>query len=161
VNLRVVPERSIVKVEARAPLHSTHAEGRALTGSVEIDAEDPVATLKIDVTAEIPTIKSGDFLLDSKSHSHVEASRYPKARFVLAHATGTAAALRLVGTITWRGRDVPITATGRAEIGTTEARGSARFELDMRSFGLTAPKLLFLKVQDVVKIDVEIVAIQG
>lgn len=159
MDLRIVPERSIVRVEARAPLHSTHAEGRALSGSVVVDPADPVGTLRMEVTAEIAAIKSGDFLLDTKSQSHVESNRFPTARFVLERATGSAGALRVEGKISWRGRDVPLTTVARAEIDAGQARGSASFELDMRSFGLTAPKLLFLKVQDVVKIDVEIVAV--
>lgn len=159
MDLRIVPERSIVRVEARAPLHSTHAEGRALSGSVTVDPADPVATLRLDLTAEIGTIKSGEYLLDGKSHAHVESARHPTARFVSTRVTGSPAALRIEGTITWRGRDVPLTTTARADLGPTETRGRATFELDMRSFGLTAPKLLFLKVQDVVKIEVEIVAV--
>lgn len=159
MELRIVPERSIVRVEARAPLHSTHAEGRALSGSVVVDPADAAASLRMDVSVDIRTIKSGDFLLDGKSHSHVESARFPTARFVLERASGTPAALRVEGRVSWRGRDVPLAVTARADLGGAEARGTASFELDMRSFGLTAPKLLFLKVQDVVKIDVEIVAV--
>ena len=159
MDLRIVPERSIVRVEARAPLHSTHAEGRALSGTVTVDPADPARSLAMDVTAELVAIRSGDSLLDAKSQSHVDSARYPTARFVLAKASGTPAALRVEGTISWRGRDVRLSTTARAELGEHEARGQASFELDMRSFGLTAPKLLLLMVQDVVKIDVDLVAV--
>jgi hypothetical protein len=159
MDLRIVPERSIVRVEARAPLHSTHAHGRALSGSVVLDPTDPVGSLRMEVSVDVTAIKSGDFLLDGKSHSHVESARFPTARFVLERATGTTAALRVEGKVSWRGRDAPLAVIARAEVGATEARGTASFELDMRSFGLIAPKLLFLKVQDVVRIDVEIVAV--
>lgn len=161
MDLRIVPERSIVRVEAHAPLHSTHAEGRALSGRVSVDPADVAGSLRMEVSVAIAGLKSGDRLLDSKSLSHVDAARHPTARFVLDKASGTAAALRVEGKLSWRGYDVPFSTTARAELSPTEARGRAAFELDMRRFGLVAPKLLFLKVEDVVKIEIEIVAVPG
>jgi polyisoprenoid-binding protein YceI len=159
MDLRIVPERSIVRVEARAPLHSTHAEGRGLSGRVSVDPADVAGSLRMEVSVEIAALKSGDRLLDSKSLAHVDAARHPSARFVLEKASGTAAALRIEGKLSWRGTDLPFATTARADVGASESRGRASFELDMRRFGLVAPKLLFLRVEDVVKIEVEIVAV--
>ena len=161
MDLRIVPARSIVRVEAHAPLHSTHAEGRGVSGHVSFDPVDLAGTLKMDVSVEIASLRSGDRLLDSKSLSHVDANRHPTARFVLDEASGTAAALRVEGKLSWRGYELPFATTARAEVGPAQVSGRATFELDMRRFGLVAPKLLFLKVEDVVKVEVEIVAVPG
>ena len=161
MELRIVPERSVLHVEARAPLHSTHAQGRGLSGTVSFDPADVAGSLKLEVSVAIAEIRSGDSLLDSKSLRHVEAARYPTARFVLDRASGQPPALRVEGKISWRDEVVPVSVTTKTEVGATEARGHAAFELDMRRFGLVAPKLLFLKVQDVVKLEVEIVAVPG
>jgi len=161
MELRIVPDRSIVRVEARAPLHSTHASGHALSGTVTVDPADVTGSLKMVVEVAIAQIRSGDRLLDGKSLDHVDVSRHPTARFAAERASGTAASLRVEGKLSWRGYDVPLSVVARADVGASEARGHASFELDMRRFGLRAPKLLFLKVQDVVRLEVEIVAVPG
>jgi YceI-like protein len=157
VKYRIVPERSRIRIEARATLHAVHAEG-PLSGTLEADLDEPARGLSLEVTAEVAAIRSGDFLQDVKARSHVEADRHPIARFVLERASGGADRLGLAGRLEWRGRSVPLAVSARAEVGAAAARGQTSFELDMRSFGLTAPKLLFLKVGDVVQVEAEIVA---
>jgi hypothetical protein len=161
MELHIVRGRSIVRALARAPLHTAQAEGHALTGTVTLDPADLAGTLRIDVVADIASIRSGEMLLDDRSHAHVEVTRYPLARFVLARAAGTPEALRLEGTLSWRGHDIEISTTAKVQLDDAEVRGHARLSLDMRRFGLTAPKLLFLKVEDVVQLAVEIVAVRG
>ncbi|MBI2892820.1 MAG: YceI family protein [Deltaproteobacteria bacterium] len=158
MELKVLEGRSTVRVQARATMHSVKASGNAISGSVTVDPEDVPGTLKLDLAVEIAGIRSGDFLTDMSSRRHVDTDRHPVARFVLTRASGTPRALRIEGTIDWRGRKVPIATTATGEIEGTTARGTASFDLDMRGFDLEAPRFLFLKVQDVVHVEVEIVA---
>lgn len=147
-----------MRVQARATMHSVRAEGNAISGTVTVDPADVPASLELDLAVDIAAIKSGDFLTDLNSRRHVDTDRYPTARFVLARASGTARDLKLEGTIDWRGREVPVTTTATGEIVGRTVRGTAAFDLDMRGFDLKAPRFLFLKVQDVVHVEVEIVA---
>lgn len=156
---KLLPERSRVGVQARATLHTVTAGGRALqAGTIAFDPDDLVGTLRLDLAVRISDIRSGDALLDGKAQDHVDSRRYAVARYRLERARGSETALALEGVVDWRDRQVPIRTIAQVDRSATEIRGRTRFELDLSRFGLVAPRLLFLKVADVVTVDVEIVA---
>ena len=51
-----------------------------------------------------------------------------------------------------------VAATGEGTLGGAELRATARFELDVRGFGVEPPRFLMFKVEDVVAVEVTLLA---
>ena len=58
------------------------------------------------------------------------------------------------GSLQWRGKTVPLKLSGKGSLDAQRVTASASFELDIKLLGLTAPKFLLFKVEDVVTVDV-------
>lgn len=157
---------SRVTVNARSNIHSTRTEWTALSGTIEVDPTDlagkpAVAELQVDMTR----YDAGDFLRNRKLRKDLEVERFPQASFRLVRLSDVAEksgggrfTASAVGVISWHGRELTVSADGEGTIGDDELRATARFEMDVRAFGVEPPRFLMFKVENVVAVDVLVVA---
>ncbi|HLU64905.1 MAG TPA: YceI family protein [Kofleriaceae bacterium] len=157
--------RSSVVVSARSNVHDTRAVWSRVTGTVEADPDDLAGGgAAVDLAVDMTRHDAGDFLRNRKLRKDLEVDRHPEARFRLSSLSQVAATgpgrftARAEGVIAWRGREVPMAATGEGELSRDELAATARFELDVRAFGVEPPRFLMFKVEEIVAVEVTLVA---
>ena len=152
---------SKLTVKARSRVHDTTTVWDALDGTVEADPATIETTgAKVAVAVDMTKYDAGDFLKNRKLRKDFDLDAHPKATFELlgldgvVRGDGGKLTAKARGVLRWRGREVPLVIEGS---GVLDARGldvSARFDLDIRQLGLSAPRFLMFKMEDEVTIDV-------
>ena len=156
---------SRVVVSARSSIHDTRTVWDSLSGTVTADPADLASGADADLTVDMTRYDAGDFLKNRKVKKDLEVEQHPIARFrlealreVAEQGPGRVTA-RAAGAIDWRGHSVPVAATGEGTLADDgELRATARFELDVRAFGVEPPRFLMFKVEEVVAVEVTLVA---
>lgn len=159
---RYVVSHGRVSVKARSSIHDTTTVWSAVSGEIEFDPDridGAAATVRIDMR----TFDAGDRLKNWKLRGDIEPEKYPTAIFRLERLSNVSReAERLgasaTGRIDWRGKNAAIRAEGSAVVTPATIKASARFDLNVRDVGVTPPKILMFKVEDVVTVEVELTA---
>ncbi len=156
---------SRVVVKARSNIHDTETSWSALSGTIDADAADlaglPAAA---EVTVDMTRYDAGDFLRNRKLRKDLSVDRYREARYRLTRLHdvvdrgGGRFAAAADGTVSWHGREVAVAAAGEGVFAGDELRATARFDLDVRSFGVDPPRFLMFKVENMVAVEVSLVA---
>ena len=149
-------------VKARSSVHDTTAVWDRVTGEVDADADSlatagATATFAVDMTA----FDAGDWLKNRKLRKDFAMEDHPRATFTLAKVTdvvrdGAAFTATAEGTLRWRGKEVVLVLAGRGTLDAACVTATATFELDIKRLGLQAPKLLMIKVDDEVSVEVSV-----
>jgi hypothetical protein len=158
---------SRVVVVARSSIHDTDTLWNALSGTIDADPDDLAsagAGASAEIAVDMTRHDAGDFLRNRKLRKDLEVERYREARFrlgrmrdVVARGGGRFAAAA-DGTIAWHGREVSVSAAGEGTFAGDELRATARFDLDVRELGVEPPRFLMFKVEEVVSVEVTLVA---
>lgn len=154
---------SRVLVRARSSIHDTDTCWTGVTGTIEADIAD-LTTATAEVLVDMTRHDAGDFLRNRKLRKDLAVDRYPEARYRLSGLRDIASrppvsfTASADGSISWHGRDVTVTAVGEASFVERQLRATARFELDVRAFGVEPPRFLMFKVEDIVAVEVTLVA---
>ena len=149
-----------LRVEARSKVHDVKTVWSKITGTVDADAEAlerATATFDVDMTM----FDAGDFIKNRKLRGDFDLEKHPKATFTLQKVrdvvrTGDTFTATAEGVLAWRGKEVLLVLTGRGTLNTTMVEASATFELDIRKLGLSAPRFLMFKMDDVVTVAVTV-----
>ena len=155
---------SRVVVSARSSIHDTRTVWDSVSGTVTADPADLAADADADLTVDMTRYDAGDFLKNRKVKKDLEVEQHPIARFRLEALREVAEqgpgrfTARAEGAIDWRGHSVPVAATGEGTLADGELVATARFELDVRAFGVEPPRFLMFKVEEVVAVEVTLVA---
>jgi polyisoprenoid-binding protein YceI len=160
---RIDGARSRIEVCARSSIHDTRTTWDQVSGTIEADAvtlAEAGATARIEV--DMRKFDAGDWLRNRKLKKDLAVDAHPTATFALARVREVSRRAdggfdaRAEGTLSWRGRQVAVRATGsgRIDAGRLEAEGA--FDLDVRDLGVTPPRFLMLKVEEVVSVRVVI-----
>jgi polyisoprenoid-binding protein YceI len=158
----VIPERSRVQADARSSLHPIRMETAGFQGFVEADLVDGQPRLGLPTHIELPVslLRSGNALLDSELQRRLEARKHPRVEGDLREVTPLAPGRWLLrGDLLLHGISRPMeveVSVRTAGDGTLEIEGEKT--IDMRDFGLTPPKILFLKVDPQVRVRARLVA---
>ncbi|MBA3540692.1 MAG: YceI family protein [Deltaproteobacteria bacterium] len=151
-------------VKARSKLHDTTTVWSKLSGTAEADPDTlatagATATFTIDMT----TFDAGDWLKNRKLKSDFALDKHPTATFELravrdvVGGSGTPTFTATAeGVLRWRGKEVVLVLAGRGTLDRVTLAAAATFELDITQLGLTAPRFLMIKMEDVVSVDVAI-----
>ena len=152
-------------VAARSNIHDTSARWDAVTGTIEADPADLAGGgASVDLAVDMTRHDAGDFLRNRKLRKDLQVERYPRARFTLAALEDVEArgegrfAARARGVIDWHDRQVTVTAEGEGTLGPDQLSATARFELDVRAFGVEPPRFLMFKVEEIVAVEVILAA---
>ena len=163
---RLVPKYRVeagkLTVKARSKIHDTTTVWTKVTGSVDADAETlatkgATAVFTIDMTS----FDAGDWLKNRKLKSDFEMDKHPTATFELRAVRdvvrdGPTFTATAEGAIKWRGKEVLVELQGRGKLDDNNVQASATFELDIKRLGLVAPRILMIKVEDEVSIEVSV-----
>ncbi len=165
VRYSVSPAESQLTVEAQSTLHPVHAGTSDLDGFLEVSwngdgtlGMDPQP--KMHVEFPIDRLRSGNALQDREMQKFIDAARFPKASADLreVQALPEPGRYKARGDITLAGRY----RTYEGEFALTRNGDSVALDgelsLDIRDFGLRPPSLLMLKIDPVVKVQLQLVA---
>jgi hypothetical protein len=163
-----VPERSTVSIEARSSLHPIHSNTDGLEGYVDLEvgpdgavdlATKPAGLLSLAVSR----LSSGNRMEDREMYKRIDARRYPIINGVLdqMERSGATGSYQVSGEITFRGvarHHQDSMTIRRVDPETIELAGKSHF--DIRDFGMEPPRILMLKVDPEVEVEVDIVAVK-
>jgi hypothetical protein len=167
VKYAISPGKTEIVVTARSSVHDTTAKWRTMTGTIEVDPADPAAGATAVLTVDMRDFDAGDKLKNWKLRGDIEPDKHPEAVFTLAglrevkNLGGERFEAAAPGSIRWRGREAKITARGAATLTPGRIVAECRFELDVRDVGVKPPKILMLKVEEVVSVTVRLEATSG
>ena len=162
---RVVPERSIVLIEARSTVGPIRFAATGLTGAISVELRDgaisthscPDATLLIPVNE----LRSGNALYDAELVRRVEGRRFPQVRLDLraCEPIGRRDRYRLSGDVTFHGITRPL--QGTVDVTMLSERRlvvAGDHALDARDFHLSSPTVLMLRIYPDVRVSLNVEA---
>jgi hypothetical protein len=166
---RIVPERSTVQIEARSSLHPIRSSTDGLEGYVDLELESDggvdlvVAKPAGQLSLPVSRLSSGNGMEDREMYRRIDARRYPTILGVLfqMERVGSDGRYEVSGEITFRGvarQHQDRMTIRRVDPETIELAGKSRF--DIREFGMEPPRILMLKVDPEVDVQVDIVAVK-
>ena len=161
---RVVPDRSVVLIDARSSVGPITFGAMGVTGVIEAsvsgrrvsDLPRPGARLQLDVEQ----LQSGNSLYDAELLRRIDARRHPTVTVDLRACTalGCNGRYRLVGEMTFNGVSKPLDGTVAVEM-TSDRKMVVLGEqvIDIRDFGVSSPTVLMLRIYPdvVVRLQVE------
>jgi hypothetical protein len=162
---RLNPNISKVTVVAKSTLHDVKATCPRLEGDLFGDINNLTktggGTLKLDVRG----FTSGDRIRDFAVRSHVDTARHPEAELIglkILSAEGEPKDMKILweGTLRYRFKTPKIQGEARVRQEGGRIAVEASFPLVLKDINLEAPKILFLKVEETVKIEVKLEANQ-
>lgn len=147
-------------VKARSKIHDTTTVWDKITGDVEADPETLATTGAVaKFTVDMTSFDAGDWLKNRKLRKDFDMDGHPRATFELralrdVQRDGNRFTATADGALAWRGKEIVVTLQGEGTLDATtfDVRGS--FELDITKLGLSAPRFLVIKMEDIVAIDV-------
>ena len=161
---RIVPERSLVTIDASSSVHPIHTRTDGLEGFVELTFTDgrvdAGAASRGRLSLPVDRLRSGNPLEDRELRRRIDARRFPTIDGELTDLEPIDGDQYLVsGDLTFRGvtqaYQAPMTISAVDER-TVHLTGEATF--DVRDFGMEPPRILMLRVHPEVEVRVEIVA---
>jgi hypothetical protein len=148
-------------VTARSSVHNTEIVWQGISGTIDGTAGDDVSNMKADVAVDMTTADAGDWLKNRKMRKDMQFDKHGSATFELGGIDeitqdGERMTAIIHGTLHWRGKSVEVIAKGEGTLGETELVATGSFDIDMTKLGITPPKVLMIKVEDVVNCRIEV-----
>ena len=159
-----VEPTSTLRVRARSTLHDVASHGTGLSGTVSASLDDIERTAAGEVVVALKSQSFGDRLRDMAMHRHIDVKRHPIATFTVRSVTEKARepwSVEVTGQLRYRGRDLRLTFDATGTVDQTTLHASAEVPLRLSDLGLKAPKMLFLKVEDDIVVQVDLHATAG
>ncbi len=161
---RIVPDRSVVLIDARSSVGPITFGAIGLTGSIEASVDGHRVCPQTRPTAhlglEVERLQSGNSLYDAELMRRIDARRYPTVNLDLCACTalGSAGRYGLVGEVTFHGVSKPLDGTVSVAM-TSDHTLVVRGEqvIDIRDFGVASPTVLMLRIYPdvIVKLQIE------
>jgi hypothetical protein len=164
VRFAIVPERSVVWIEAKSSLHPIHTRTEGLEGFLDVDVGpdgrvDPAVNPKGHLSLRVDRLRSGNMFEERELRRRINARRFPTIEGDLSdiRPAGDDGRYLVRGTITFRGvanehEDEMLVSFADD---TVTLQGESTF--DITDYGMEAPRVLVLKVEPQVRVRVEIV----
>lgn len=155
-------QSSKLVVTARSSVHDTDTSWKGITGNIQADLGE-FQSIRASITVDMSTADAGDWLKNRKLRKDMDFDKHPRASVEVERLTevqqdGDKVSATLHGTLSWRGKSVAIVAKGKGTLTDSELRASGAFDLDVTQLGITPPKILMIKVENVVNCRVELYA---
>lgn len=139
---------------SEVPLHTFSGTSEYLTGKINL--ENGV----VDFYLDLNTLETGIAKRDRDMKETLEAEKYPFAEFYGELITpfnpdSAAQEVKVEGTFKIHGVEKDTTYTGMLEMTSEGLKLSAQWELKLKDYDIVPPSLLFVKVDQVQKIEIE------
>jgi len=161
----LVPDRSVVLVEARSSVGPISFGCIGVTGFIDATVRD--GTIALDeprnahIVIETAALRSGNSLYDAELLRRIDARRFPTVSIDLrdSAAIGAAGQFLLDGIVTFHGVTQPVQGAVSVDVrpsGKLVVTGEQAF--DIRDFGVASPSVLMLRIYPDVKVHLHVEA---
>ena len=162
---RVNTAQTTVSVGLRVNLHPSHISANALSGVIECEVDDQ-GTPRLDqpysaeLTLPVDAIKSGNGIQDREMRRRFDVSRYPTITATVTHgeAGEGEGRYRAVAQLTMHGQTREITGDVQLGVNGKTMTIDGQQVINVKDFGIDPPRLIILKVEPDVDLQVHIVA---
>ena len=156
--LQLDPAKTAVNFTLGDVLHTVHGTFRLKSGTIHFDPASGAAGG--DVVIDAASGDSGNRTRDKKMNKDIlETQRYPTIEFLPKHFTGKVSPqgesqVQVEGTFRLHGSDHDLTLTFPIQVAGQQLSTSTHFEVPYEAWGLKNPSTLFLRVNNIVQIDI-------
>ena len=162
---RVNTAQSTVAVGLRVNLHPSHINANALSGVIECEVDEE-GKPRLDqpysasLTLPVEAIKSGNGLQDREMRRRFDVSKYPTITATVTHgeALESEGHYRAAAKLTMHGVTKEISGDVQLSVDGTTMTIDGQQVLNVKEFGIDPPRLIILKVEPDVDLQVHIVA---
>ena len=162
---RVNTAQSTVKVGLRVNLHPSHINANALSGVIECEVDEQGKPrldqpYSAELTLPVDAIKSGNSIQDREMRRRFDVSRYPTITATVTHgeALEGEGRYRAAAQLTMHGQTREITGDVQLGVNGTTMSIDGQQVINVKEFGIDPPRLIILKVEPDVDLQVHIVA---
>jgi polyisoprenoid-binding protein YceI len=162
---RVNTAQSTVKVGLRVNLHPSHINANSLSGVIECEVDEQGKPrldrpYSAELTLPVDAIKSGNGIQDREMRRRFDASRYPTITATVTHgeALEGEGRYRAVAQLTMHGQTREIKGDVQLGVKGTTMTIDGQQVINVKDFGIDPPRLIILKVEPDVDLQVHIVA---
>jgi hypothetical protein len=165
VRYELLPDACLMSVEARSSVHPVRVETTRITGHLDADVEDGDVVVRPGARLEVMMdgLRSGNPLLDRETRRRMDLRRHPTLVAELSDARSLGSGrLACRGQVTFQERTQPV--TGELRVHADDDGGlriEGRQQVDVRRWGLQPPRLLVLKVDHEVTVELRLRARAG
>ena len=157
--------KSTVQVGLRVNLHPSHINANALSGYIECEVDEQGKPLLDQpytavLTLPVDAIKSGNGIQDREMRRRFDASRYPTITATVTHGERLEGEgkYRAAAQLTMHGQTREISGDVQLDVEGTTMTVDGRQVINVKDFGIDPPRLIILKVEPDVDLQVHIVA---
>jgi polyisoprenoid-binding protein YceI len=165
LRFRVNTAQSTVKVGLRVNLHPSHINANSLSGVIECDVDEQGKPrldrpYSAELTLPVDAIKSGNGIQDREMRRRFDVSRYPAITATVTHgeALEGEGRYRAVAQLTMHGQTREIKGDVQLGVKGTTMTIDGQQVINVKDFGINPPRLIILKVESDVDLQVHIVA---
>lgn len=159
---RVISDASYVEVHARSSVHAIEGRATEVTGTLDVDLADGVVVRLGGGRLEVPvrSLRSGNALEDAELQRRVDSRRFPTIVGEVGNASAVdgAGRFRVEGDLTFHG----VTQALEGEVCITRDGDRIRIEgehvFDVRQYGIKPPRILLLRVEPDVRVNIMLMA---
>ena len=164
-HFRVVPDRSVVMIDARSSVGPITFGAIGVSGVIEVAVvgrrvcSDPFPAAHLEIAVD--QLRSGNSLYDAELLRRIDARRHPTVSLDLRACTalGSTGRYQLLGEVTFHGVSRPLDGTVSVAMSSDHAlviRGEQ--VVDIRDFGVVSPTVLMLRIYPDVVVSLQIEA---
>lgn len=143
---------SWISYEGKHPLHSWKAVCREVDCVVTYD-EDEAKLETVAISAKVMAFDSRNTNRDSHALEALEALTYPKINFTSAQLSRSESNLIINGSLNFHGITKPLTINAKTYTEGNVIRVEGAFPVTLSEFKVDRPSLLFVKIEDEIKIN--------
>jgi len=159
ITLTLDAAQSKVRWTVPTTLHTVHGTFAVTSGSLRFDPDSGKASGEVVVNTK--SGESGNNSRDARMHKEIlETQKFPDAVFHPTQIEGKVAPsgpsdVKVHGTFSVHGSDHEITALVHAELSGHTWKGTGKFDVPYKAWGVKDPSNFFLKVNHVVAVEIE------
>lgn len=157
--------QSTVQVGLRVNLHPSHITANALSGFIECEIDDQGKPrldqpYRAELSLPVEAIKSGNGIQDREMRRRFDTSRYPEITAVVTQGEPLdgEGRYRATAQLTMHGVTKDITGDLTLGVDATTLTVDGQQVINIKDFGIDPPRLIILKVEPDVDLQVHIVA---
>lgn len=158
----ILPD-STITYSGHHPAHDWKGVSHALRGTFQLDPDAPALQTPVTVSVPVRSFDSGNRNRDSKALATMDAARFPQASLRIDRVSGfkrdgNRGSATVDGTLTFHGVAKPVSFPITGQLDGNRLTATASFPISATGHGMTLPQLLFVPMDDTIRVNVQLSA---